>query len=92
MNSYAFEFSVQRGDRESSEVWSDRVYRDDGRAVAAARRMFAGRTQDANDELMIYEGRKNGWGCVEGHNGGDPRYVGKIAYGALGNGYQFFKA
>lgn len=84
--SYVFEFSRQASEVESSECWSPRFYRDDRQAVRAAQTMFRNRASDANDELAIYQGRKNWWGSAEG------RYVGKIAYNALGTGTQFFSA
>jgi len=86
MPSYVFEFSAQRGEREFSQCWSARVYENDAGAIRSARRMFRNRTDDANDELAIYEGQKNGWGSADG------RYVGKVAYNSLGTATTFIPA
>lgn len=93
MPEYVFVFSVDRGEPDPCTRTSNfggRVYDNDRRAVAAAIIMFKNRTCDANDELKIYDGRVNGWGTVVGHDGGDPRYLGMVAYDASGDRFRFF--
>jgi len=89
--SYCFEWSVDSPDQHFTSIFGGRVYKNDQRAIAAALVMFRHRTSDPNDELHVYEGRKNGWGCVEGWDGGDPRYIGKVAYNELGTAWKFYK-
>lgn len=82
MPSYVFEFDAEE---RGNYAAGGRVYKSDATAIAAGKRFYAGRHEDRNDELTIWEGRVNGWGNPEG------RVVGKVCYDLLGNGFRFVK-
>jgi len=84
MSSYVFEFSKQNGDQEWRECFDARVFDDDKSAIRSARMMFYHRQRDKNDELHVYQGRRNGWGNAEG------RYVGKVAWRPTGGSWTFY--
>lgn len=77
MASYSFEFDMDGP--HSGSMWG--VYKTDGYARAAAKRMFKNRSSNPNDELHIYRTTADPDG-----------YIGKIAYRHDGGTIDWFPA